>query len=939
MCNLVRTFVHVFVISLVTCENYENVENYATDGNGKLTEHLGGVITTGVAVLNRTFSPYWLRNDIIVERGSKLIIEPGVVIKVQPQVGITVRGIIIARGTQEDRIILTTAEEKSRKPFTYPEIRLVDGPTILAGRLQLKHNGQWRSVCTNSRNWTTADMETACRQLGFQGGSFFMWYNRLMPLKPRLLYEEPNCTGTESSLFQCKWNSRQMGSGVCDYHPDLAIQCSPRHDRPIPFWRGLKFEYAEFDKFLSRSRTLYIPKSLSELNYMNILYAGAGRDQNTTSAIEVRGVAPMMNNIEILNSAFNGINITHSEAPIYLKNCTIRSNRGYGVFINSSYGSAHIDNSVINENGGDGIRFVKALERPDERPDKFGYSDFCNIATTINQIYPIQLYFEQTIYLNRKKICDKVFNTRYGEVLTLYVVRVVTNRNDSAYLEVYDGTNLNNRLISAFSIRNNTRPQSITTTGTQMYVKFTGDPYSHSVVFLRIISGPQKTFDLNVSNSEISGNIGRGIVVEDLRSQLNVYKSSISKNQYVAGIHVTNGVGDVNITESKVFFNEGDGINITYTGGSRNISRSTISSNQGYGVAIWLNQTKETEYIFTNQTTVLQYSEIYKNIETGVLHGNFCGPSFFNFSSNIFRSSLSDALEIQSCWLATTTSTDVQIGHNIFQGNDRISLRITPVLNMRAKIEFNHFRSGTFGAILMKNKPLEQFNVLPSDILVQQNYFLNNSGIFVVNLALSPYAPNQRLLFTRNFVKNNKITEPFQPEDGSISNLIPRSRVAAPVVIGSNNIEIFRNIIENLDSKYEIGSHFEDQSKNINCTYNWLGYGSDEYIFHRIFHRYDRYNLAKIVFIPYLLHNSNPLTNKYGIQQTYVPTFSTRNTNKIGGEIEGEEILNRGEYIVEKDISIRPGGKLTLEPGVNVKVSSLHWNVSWRSFRSTWHGS
>ncbi|XP_045480313.1 protein bark beetle isoform X1 [Harmonia axyridis] len=907
---------------LVAGQSLDNVENYATDAGGRLTEDRGGVISEGVVVLNRTFSPYWLTNDIIVARGAKLIIEPGVVIKVQPQVGITVRGILIAKGTEDERIILTTAEEKSNKVIQFPDIRLVDGPTILAGRLQLKHKGEWRSVCTNSKNWTLADIETACRQLGFQGGSFFMWYNRLMPLKSRLLYEQPSCSGRGSSLFDCKWSTRQMGAGVCDYHPDLAIQCSPRHDRPLPFWRGLKFEHAEHDRFLSRSRTLYVPKSLSELNYVNIMYAGAGRDQNTTSAVEAVGVVPNMDNVEILNSAYNGINITYSEAPVYLRNCTVRNNRGYGVFINSSYGSAHIDNSVINENGGDGVRFIRALERPEDRVNKYGYNDFCNLAVQTSQIYPVQLFFEQTFYPSFDRTCDKVFTTKYGEVLTLYIVRAVTSKNDSSYIEVYDGTNLNRRLIAGFPIRNNTRPQTITTTVNQMYIKFRAESLTQTVVFLRLVAGDRKIFDLNVSNSEVSDNLGRGIVVDNLRSQLHVHKSSVSKNQYVAGVHVTSGVGDINVTDSKIFFNNGDGINVTYTGGSRNISRTSISSNQGYGVAIWLNHTTETEYVFTNQSTVLQYSEIYKNIDVGVLHGNFCGHSHFNFSGNVFRSSLSDALEIQSCWKYTEDPTQLQIGHNVFQGNERISLKISPALNLKARVEYNHFRSGTFGSILLKNKPLEQFNILPNDILVQQNYFLNNTGIFVVNFALSPYATNQNLMFTRNFVKNNKITEPFQPEDGSISNLVPRSRVAAPVVVGSNNVIIFRNIIENPDSKYEIGSHLEDQSKTINCTYNWFGYGSDENIFHRIFHRFDRYNLAKIVFIPFLLHNSNPLTNKYGIQQTYVPTFSARDSNRIGGEIEGEEFLTRGEYVVEKDINIRPGGKLTIEPGVTLRFPS-----------------
>lgn len=108
---------------------------------------------------------------------------------------------------------------------------------------------------------------------------------------------------------------------------------------------------------------------------------------------------------------------------------------------------------------------------------------------------------------------------------------------------------------------------------------------------------------------------------------------------------------------------------------------------------------------------------------------------------------------------------------------------------------------------------------------------MNNSGTFVVNLVLSPYSKYQHIMFTRNFVKNNKVSEPFQPEDGSISNMIPRSRVAAPIVVGSDNIAIYRNIIENPDSKYEIGSHLEDQSKIINCSHNWLGFPEKKMFF------------------------------------------------------------------------------------------------------------
>lgn len=573
----------------------------------------------------------------------------------------------------------------------------------------------------------------------------------------------------------------------------------------------------------------------------------------------------------------------------------------------------------MNDNGGDGVRYVKGDERPDETLDRRGYSDFCQGAVTSSQVYPIYVYAEQSFHRRSSHTCNKKFATKYGHIFTLDFIRAVTSRNESASLEVYDGSDVNNRLLQKIAVRNNTRPQSMTTFSNQIYIVFKAAAHTDTTVFLRLISGVGKAFDLNVSNTDVSDNIGRGIAVDNLRSQVHVHKSSISKNEHVAGIHVTSGVGDVNVTESRVSFNEGDGINITYTGGARNISRSSISSNKGYGVAIWLNNTKETEFLFVNQISVVQYNEIYKNLGIGVLHGNYCGPGLFNFTGNSFTNCIGDALEILSCWQQSDYLTNLQVGHNKFIGNEKIALKIYPAVNLKANIEYNHFRQGTLGALLIKNKPLEEFNVLKNDILVQQNYFLNNTGIFAINLALSPYAEGQYLLFTRNFVKNNRITEPFQPLDGSVSNLNPRSRVAAPIVVGSSNVEVFRNIIENPDSKYEIGSHLEDQSKIINATFNWLGSSSDQEIYHKIFHRYDRYNLAKIVFVPFLLHNSHPLTTKFNPNQLYIPKFSTSDSDKVGGEIEGEETLSRGEYTVERDITIRPGGKLSIEPGVTLR--------------------
>lgn len=180
----------------------------------------------------------------------------------------------------------------------------------------------------------------------------------------------------------------------------------------------------------------------------------------------------------------------------------------------------------------------------------------------------------------------------------------------------------------------------------------------------------------------------------------------------------------------------------------------------------------------------------------------------------------------------------LQIGHNSFIQNAKLGIMLSPALNLDATIEYNHFVDQSNGGILIRNPLYEEFNVLPAEIVIRHNEFYYNRGTFVVSIGLSPYSDLQKLLFTRNFLRNNRVWELF--DNGGTPNvkLIPRSRVAAVVVVSSSNVEVFRNILQNPESRYEIGSHLEDQSKVINCTYNWLGSGEEKIIFNRLFHRY-----------------------------------------------------------------------------------------------------
>ena len=90
-------------------------------------------------------------------------------------------------------------------------------------------------------------------------------------------------------------------------------------------------------------------------------------------------------------------------------------------------------------------------------------------------------------------------------------------------------------------------------------------------------------------------------------------------------------------------------------------------------------------------------------------------------------------------------------------------------------------------------------------------------------------------------------------------------------------------------------------------------------MFTSLIFRKDRYNLAKLEYLPYLLHSSNPASTLIVKDPTFAPQFSSYGRNEVGGEVDGVENLRQGEYIVKRDINVRPGGRLTLQPGVTLR--------------------
>ncbi|KAM6225606.1 CD5 antigen-like [Spheniscus humboldti] len=105
---------------------------------------------------------------------------------------------------------------------TPAHLRLENGPSRCAGRVEVLHHHQWGTVCDNG--WSLAEAVVVCRQLGcgtavsalglahFGQGSGHIWLDNV------------NCTGTEAALSECQ--ARPWGSNSCDHREDAGVVCS-----------------------------------------------------------------------------------------------------------------------------------------------------------------------------------------------------------------------------------------------------------------------------------------------------------------------------------------------------------------------------------------------------------------------------------------------------------------------------------------------------------------------------------------------------------------------------------------------------------------------------------------------------------------------------------------------------------------------------------------
>uniref|UniRef100_A0A8C2CR00 SRCR domain-containing protein n=1 Tax=Cyprinus carpio TaxID=7962 RepID=A0A8C2CR00_CYPCA len=103
-----------------------------------------------------------------------------------------------------------------------PDIRLVSGSDSCCGRVEIRYNGQWGTVCDD--DWDMNDAAVVCRQLqcgsaisapqsaAFGQGSGSIWLDDI------------KCSGSEGALTQC--SHKGLGKNDCNHGEDAGVVCS-----------------------------------------------------------------------------------------------------------------------------------------------------------------------------------------------------------------------------------------------------------------------------------------------------------------------------------------------------------------------------------------------------------------------------------------------------------------------------------------------------------------------------------------------------------------------------------------------------------------------------------------------------------------------------------------------------------------------------------------
>lgn len=107
-------------------------------------------------------------------------------------------------------------------------MRLVDGGSRCAGRVEMLEHGEWGTVCDDT--WDQEDANVVCKQLKCGWAVQALAGLHFTPGQGPIHRDQVNCSGTENYLWDCPG---LPGDQYCGHKEDAGVVCSGQ-------WASLK---------------------------------------------------------------------------------------------------------------------------------------------------------------------------------------------------------------------------------------------------------------------------------------------------------------------------------------------------------------------------------------------------------------------------------------------------------------------------------------------------------------------------------------------------------------------------------------------------------------------------------------------------------------------------------------------------------------------------
>lgn len=108
------------------------------------------------------------------------------------------------------------------------QVRLRDSSSPCAGRVEVRYNATWYSICDKS--WSSLEAEVVCKQLGCGPAQAESAGTRISQNHNYIFLEGLQCRGAESLFLECQQN--KIGPGLCQHGVAASVVCTEPRGSP-----------------------------------------------------------------------------------------------------------------------------------------------------------------------------------------------------------------------------------------------------------------------------------------------------------------------------------------------------------------------------------------------------------------------------------------------------------------------------------------------------------------------------------------------------------------------------------------------------------------------------------------------------------------------------------------------------------------------------------